>query len=79
MTVTEPGEAWMGDALCREPAYATVTFFAERGEALEAARAVCAECLVRSECLAYAVAWRLTAGVWGGTSPEERRQLTTSS
>jgi WhiB family redox-sensing transcriptional regulator len=69
--------AWMRDALCREPAYADVSFFPGQGEATEPAKAVCARCTVAEECLAYVT----TAGdgiaghgIWGGTSARERRQ-----
>jgi WhiB family redox-sensing transcriptional regulator len=39
------------------------------------AKAVCAACDVRRECLAFALATRQPYGVWGGTSPEERQVL----
>jgi WhiB family transcriptional regulator, redox-sensing transcriptional regulator len=38
-----------------------------------AAKAVCAGCRVRSECLAFALATRQVHGIWGGMSEEERR------
>jgi hypothetical protein len=38
---------------------------------LDAARAICAECPVRLECLAYALRTRPTAALWAGlTAPE---------
>jgi WhiB family transcriptional regulator, redox-sensing transcriptional regulator len=40
---------------------------------LEAAKAVCARCAVRAECLSFATATVQDHGVWGGTSEEERR------
>ena len=39
------------------------------------AKAVCAGCQVRPECLDFALRTRTAEGVWGGTSPEEREQL----
>lgn len=39
------------------------------------AKAVCARCHVRLECLQYALATRQAHGVWGGTSEEERQLL----
>jgi WhiB family redox-sensing transcriptional regulator len=42
---------------------------------VEAAKAVCAMCPVRPECLQWALATGQDAGVWGGTSEEERRAL----
>ena len=67
--------AWMRDSLCAEPDYAKVVFFAGRGQDLRPAKALCARCLVRQECLDYAVANDITEGVWGGLSGQERRAL----
>jgi len=43
---------------------------------VSAAKAVCADCEVRRQCLTYALAASPIHGVWGGTSEEERRALT---
>lgn len=40
------------------------------------AKAVCAACQVRRECLSWAVANHERLGVWGGTTERERRGLT---
>jgi WhiB family redox-sensing transcriptional regulator len=37
------------------------------------AKEVCASCLVRRQCLQFALATRQAHGVWGGTTEEERR------
>lgn len=37
------------------------------------AKAVCASCQVRRQCLQFALATHQTHGVWGGTTEEERR------
>src|SRR5690242_8005745 len=42
---------------------------------IDAARAVCAQCPVMSECLEFALATNQEAGVWGGTTEDERRKL----
>jgi WhiB family redox-sensing transcriptional regulator len=39
------------------------------------ARAVCAACPLREACLAYALEHDERYGVWGGTSPQERRAM----
>ena len=39
------------------------------------AKAVCADCPVRTDCLGYALAADPLHGVWGGMSEEERRLL----
>jgi WhiB family redox-sensing transcriptional regulator len=42
---------------------------------IEAAKAVCRQCDVQPGCLEFALATNQEAGVWGGTSEEERRKL----
>jgi WhiB family redox-sensing transcriptional regulator len=44
-------------------------------EQAEVAKAYCRTCPSREQCLAYALATVQLLGVWGGTSPEERRVL----
>jgi WhiB family transcriptional regulator, redox-sensing transcriptional regulator len=39
------------------------------------AKKVCAECLARVSCLEWALAAGEDAGVWGGTTEDERRAL----
>lgn len=48
------------------------------GPALEQvgrAKAICARCTVQSDCLSWALRAGEPEGVWGGTTPEERRYL----
>ena len=42
---------------------------------VDAAKLVCADCIVRHECLEWAMATGQDAGVWGGLSEDERRSL----
>lgn len=67
--------SWAADAACRE--HPEVNFYPERGESLTPARAVCARCLVRDECLIEALETPAHEdhGVWGGTSAKERREM----
>lgn len=44
-------------------------------EQIERARAICLECEVRQQCLEWALATGQDAGVWGGTSEEERKEI----
>lgn len=70
----EPTPAWFADANCLglDPA----VFITERGESLEPARRVCAGCVVRDECLDYALTRSpRVVGVWGGTTERERRAM----
>jgi Transcription factor WhiB len=62
---------WMFDAACRE--HPDVDFFPRRGEPFGPAKAVCARCLVRRECLEFGIAGgHDLVGVWGGTSGLQR-------
>jgi WhiB family redox-sensing transcriptional regulator len=71
-TVALPG-GWVERAACR--GLDSELFFPGRGGSDEAARAVCAGCAVTVDCLDYAVANRITEGLWGGRSERERRRL----
>jgi WhiB family transcriptional regulator, redox-sensing transcriptional regulator len=44
-------------------------------EQIQAAKAVCARCRVRAECLAWALETATDGGIWGGKTEEERRAL----
>ena len=37
--------------------------------------ALCATCPVRAQCLEYALRNKESHGIWGGTTPEERRRI----
>jgi len=50
-------------------------FFPEVGEPSGPARAVCARCPVRVECLTWALLNDERHGVWGATSPPQRTRL----
>lgn len=39
------------------------------------AKAVCARCLVRRQCLSFALRTRQAHGIWGGLTEEERHEL----
>ena len=64
---------WMRDAVCVETT--GVEFFPERGKPTAPAKAVCAGCLVRNDCLVFAMMHDIRWGVWGGLSSLERREL----
>ena len=67
-----PRPTWMARGACRDRP--DVNFFPARGEDARPAMALCAECPVAEQCLAYAVREGLL-GVWGGTSERERRRM----
>jgi WhiB family redox-sensing transcriptional regulator len=73
---------WRKDAACG--GYPTHWFFLERAEEAKGevygyhrAREICAGCPVKEPCLEYALAAPngVSHGMWGGTSPRERRQI----
>ncbi len=66
-------QPWMNEGLCRgrEPS----VFFPSDGVGVEHARRICAECPVQTECLEYALGYRIEHGVWGGASERERRRI----
>lgn len=50
-------------------------FFPERGASTREAKEVCKGCVVRGDCLEYALANGEKFGIWGGLSERERRRL----
>ena len=50
-------------------------FFPERGASTREAKAVCRGCVVRGDCLEYALANGEKFGIWGGLSERERRRI----
>ena len=48
-------------------------FFPDRSEGTRSAKLVCRSCVVRQECLDFALANGEDSGIWGGRSPLERR------
>jgi len=68
---------WRASAVCAQTD--PELWFPEKATQSRAARAVCAGCPVRAECLAYALTQDRVYGVWGGTTERERRKLTTTT
>ncbi len=50
-------------------------FFPERGASTREAKEVCRGCVVREECLEYALTNSEKFGIWGGLSERERRRI----
>jgi WhiB family redox-sensing transcriptional regulator len=50
-------------------------FFPACGDATAPAKAICAMCPVRAECLDYALTNGERFGIWGGLSERERRRI----
>ena len=66
-------ETWRPDAACRSTD--PDLFFPERGASTKEAKAVCRGCVVREDCLEYALANGEKFGIWGGLSERERRRI----
>ncbi|MGH9303673.1 MAG: WhiB family transcriptional regulator [Acidimicrobiales bacterium] len=68
-----PDRTWQARANCMgvDPEL----FFPERGASTREAKEVCRGCVVRQECLEYAIANGEKFGIWGGMSERERRRV----
>lgn len=74
-TLVSP-RAWVRQAACRDEDPELFFPLTPGGPALHEvarAKAVCARCEVRGECLRYALETGQSSGVWGGTTEMERR------
>lgn len=69
---------WRDRAACRNSDPDLFFPVGSTGPALEeirAAKALCARCPVQDRCLAFALETNQDAGIWGGATEEERREL----
>lgn len=64
---------WMDDARCAE--VDPEIFHPAKGDSTREAKAICAACEVRAECLEYALETGQQHGVWGGLSAHQRDDL----
>ena len=70
---TDEDRSWQDNANCLgvDPDL----FFPERGASTREAKEVCRACIVRVECLEYALANGEKFGIWGGMSERERGRI----
>jgi WhiB family redox-sensing transcriptional regulator len=66
---------WVREAACAGMLHLERAFFPEKGDSVAAAKAVCALCPVRWECLDFALETHQAHGIWGGTTVRERRRI----
>jgi WhiB family redox-sensing transcriptional regulator len=66
-------QEWQEHASCRT--IPVELFFPLVEQEAEDAKTVCQACLVRDQCLEFAIAAGERFGVWGGLTPPERRSL----
>ena len=70
--------SWRGEAACREADSDLFFPVGTTGPTLrqiDAAKRICRGCPVQAECLAWALENGVADGVWGGTTPDERRVI----
>jgi WhiB family redox-sensing transcriptional regulator len=68
------GEEWWQElSLCAQTD--PEIFFPEKGGSTNLAKMICSQCVVRAECLDYALTRGERFGVWGGLSERERRLM----
>lgn len=67
--------AWHAQAACRGLDAALFYPADDDNEAIEVAKAVCAQCPVKGPCLEYALDVREKNGVWGGFTERDRRRI----
>ena len=67
-------EPWMQHAACLD--VDPELFYPEKGgrSSTRAAKRICSHCLVKADCLQYAVSHHEPFGIWGGQTPTERRR-----
>ena len=68
----DPG-SWRAESFCRK--YPTRMWFGGDHRETVRAKAICAACVVRSECLEFAVGRADLLGIWAGTTPHERAEM----
>ncbi len=69
---------WRQMAACRDSEPTLFFPVGSTGPALDqiaAAKEICVSCVVKDECLQYALETNQEAGVWGGYAEDERRRL----
>jgi WhiB family redox-sensing transcriptional regulator len=70
--------AWRGRSACRDSdpdIFFPIGSSGPAVEQIETARRICAACPVGDQCLEFALETNQEAGIWGGTTEDERRRL----
>ena len=66
-------QEWRDKANCK--GIDTRLFYPEQGASTFEAKAVCWGCVVREECLAFAIETGERFGIWGATSERQRKRM----
>jgi WhiB family redox-sensing transcriptional regulator len=64
---------WRDDAACAETD--GDLFFPRKGGHDSPGIRICNNCPVRTQCLDYAITTEQIKGIWGGTTPSQRRRM----
>jgi len=76
MALLVPEDQWRSLAACQSAdpdLFFPISSSGGSGAQVAEAKAICARCRVRRECLAFALRTHQVHGVWGGMSEQERR------
>jgi len=66
---------WIEEGRCHDRPHLTYLFFSDDPSEQKTAKAMCGECPVRAHCLVYSLESNERFGIWGGTSPAERKRI----
>lgn len=74
--LSDTDEVWRDFANCLEAG--TEIFYPSKGDSSKEAKAICAACVVREDCLEYALSKPEGRGIWGGRSERQRKNIVKS-
>jgi len=66
---------WIEQGRCHSKPHLTYLFFSDDPSEQKAAMSMCSTCPVRSFCLAAALERREKFGIWGYSSPADRKRM----
>ena len=72
-TVSQP--QWRNRAACASLPDSMFFLAGDDFAGMKEAKKVCADCPVKAECLEFAILTNQSLGIWGETTPNERRQI----
>jgi WhiB family redox-sensing transcriptional regulator len=77
MTATGNAANWRSAAACQSAdpdLFFPISSSGPAEQQIARAKRICANCVVRRECLEYAVTHEQVYGIWGGTTAEDRQR-----
>lgn len=73
--ILDDSQLWRKQAACIDLNSDSFFLAGDDLEGMRRAQEICATCPVREPCLEFALASNQSLGIWGGTTPNERRRL----